>query len=58
MAENVRVGPFCVIGAEVEIGPGTELLSHVVIAGRTVIGEACRIYPFASLGHAPQDLKY
>jgi UDP-N-acetylglucosamine acyltransferase len=58
LAESVRIGPFCVVGAKVELGPEVELLSHVVVAGRTTIGEATRIFPFASIGHEPQDLKY
>lgn len=55
---NVEIGPFCVIGPHVKIGAGTTLKSHVVVEGRTSIGENCRIFPFASLGLAPQDLKY
>lgn len=58
LGEGVKIGPFCVIGPEAEIGAGTELVSHVCIAGRTRIGENCKVFPFASLGHAPQDLKY
>lgn len=52
------IGPYCVIGAEVSLGPAVVLLSHVALAGRTRIGEATRVFPFASLGHIPQDLKY
>ncbi|MFQ5581458.1 MAG: acyl-ACP--UDP-N-acetylglucosamine O-acyltransferase [Mariprofundaceae bacterium] len=55
---DVIIGPYCVIGAEVRIGKGSELMSHVVIAGRTSLGENNRIFPFASIGHEPQDLKY
>ncbi len=58
LAASATIGPFCVVGPEVELGPGVELLSHVVVAGRTSIGEGTRIFPFASLGHAPQDMKY
>jgi UDP-N-acetylglucosamine acyltransferase len=58
LADTVKVGPFCVIGAEVELGDGVELVSHVVVAGCTSIGANTRIYPFASIGHAPQDMKY
>lgn len=58
LGENIRIGPFCVVGAHVQLGDGCELKSHVVIDGRTKIGEGCVIYPFASLGAAPQDLKY
>jgi UDP-N-acetylglucosamine acyltransferase len=53
-----RVGPYCVIGPEVALGPGVVLHSHVAVAGRTRIGEATAVLPFASLGHIPQDLKF
>ncbi len=55
---GVKIGPFCLVGAEVELGEGCELFSHVVIAGRTTIGPRAKIYPFASIGHPPQDLKF
>lgn len=58
LADDATIGPYCVIGPEVELGAGVRLESHVVLAGRTRIGPACRIFPFASLGHPPQDLKY
>jgi UDP-N-acetylglucosamine acyltransferase len=58
LGAGVRIGPFCHVGGAVELGPGVELLSHVVIAGRTRIGADTRVFPFASIGHAPQDLKY
>jgi UDP-N-acetylglucosamine acyltransferase len=58
IAAGCLVGPYCVIGPEVALGPGVVLHSHVVIAGRTRIGEATVVFPFASLGHQPQDLKY
>jgi len=58
VAERVRIGPYCVVGPNVELGAGVELVSHVVVAGHTSIGAESRIYPFASLGHPPQDLKY
>ncbi|MDX2113297.1 MAG: acyl-ACP--UDP-N-acetylglucosamine O-acyltransferase [Alphaproteobacteria bacterium] len=58
LAADVSVGPYCVIDSEVTIGAGTKLMSHVAISGNTTIGRDCTIYPFASLGHAPQDLKY
>ncbi len=53
-----RIGPYCVIGGEVELGAEVVLHSHVVIAGVTRIGDATAIWPFASIGHAPQDLKF
>ena len=58
LGEGVTVGPYCVVGPEVELGDGVELLSHVVLAGKTSIGANTRIFPFASIGHPPQDLKY
>jgi UDP-N-acetylglucosamine acyltransferase len=58
LAETARVGPYCVVGPEVELQDGVELVSHVVVAGRTVVGAETRIFPFASIGHQPQDLKY
>ena len=58
IAKNCAIGPFCVVGAGVRLGENTVLKSHVVIAGNTQIGKDCTIYPFASIGHAPQDLKY
>jgi len=58
LGEDCRVGPFCVVGPEVELAEGVELISHVVVHGRTKIGPRTRIYPFASIGHQPQDLKY
>ncbi len=58
LGAGVKIGPFCHVGAEVELGDGVDLISHVVVAGRTKIGARTRVFPFASLGHAPQDLKY
>ncbi|MDB5505706.1 MAG: lpxA [Devosia sp.] len=55
---SVIVGPFCIVGAEVELAAGVELISHVVVEGRTRIGADTRVFPFASIGHQPQDLKY
>ena len=58
LGEEVTIGPYCIVGPEVELGEGVSLTSHVVVAGRTIIGPNTRIYPFASIGHPPQDLKY
>tara|TARA_X000000950_G_scaffold169156_1_gene206356 strand:- start:193 stop:975 length:783 start_codon:yes stop_codon:yes gene_type:complete len=55
---NVKVGPYSVIGANVEIDENTEVMSHVSIVGNTKIGKNNKIYPFASIGNDPQDLKY
>lgn len=58
VGEGCRIGPYCMVGPEVELGAGVELVSHAVVAGRTTIGARTRIFPFASIGHQPQDLKY
>ena len=58
LGAGVKIGPYCVVGAEVTLDEGVELVSHVVVAGRTRIGARTRIFPFASIGHQPQDLKY
>jgi UDP-N-acetylglucosamine acyltransferase len=58
LGAGVTVGPFCVLSGGVEIGDGTKLHSHVVIGGKTSIGPDCEIFPFASIGLAPQDLKF
>lgn len=58
LGNNVRVGPYCILGPHVEIGDDVTLESHVVIQGKTKIGKGCHIYPFASIGSAPQDLKF
>ena len=58
LGAGVKIGPFCSIGSEVTLGHGVELISHVVVAGRTSIGARTRLFPFASIGHEPQDLKY
>jgi len=58
LGENVVVGPYAVIGAGVEIGAGTHIGAHAVIEGPTMIGRDNRIFPFVSLGAAPQDKKY
>jgi UDP-N-acetylglucosamine acyltransferase len=54
----VEIGPFCCVGPEVELGDGVVLHSHVVVGGRTRIGPRSAVYPFASVGLPPQDLKY
>jgi UDP-N-acetylglucosamine acyltransferase len=58
LAEDVSIGPFCYLGADVEIGRGSELVSHVCVLGPTRIGEHNRVYPQATLGAAPQDRSY
>lgn len=58
IAGEVTVGPYSVIGENVQLGEGTEVMSHVVIDGHTRIGKNNRIFPFTTIGLAPQDLKY
>jgi UDP-N-acetylglucosamine acyltransferase len=55
---GVSIGPYCLIGENVELGEGTQVMSHVVIDGHTRIGKNNRIFPFTTIGLAPQDLKY
>jgi len=58
VADDVVVGPYSVIGDDVEIGSGTRIDSHVVVNGPTTIGRDNHIYQFASIGDDPQDKKY
>ncbi len=58
LGENIRIGPYCMVGPGVTLGDDVELVSHVVIAGRTTVGARSKVYPFVSLGHQPQDLKF
>ena len=58
LGAGVKIGPFSLVGADVTLGDGAELISHAVVTGRTTIGARTQIYPFASIGHRPQDLKY
>jgi len=53
-----KIGPYCVVGAQVSLGENTELMSHVVVDGDTAIGSNNKIWPFASIGSQPQDLKF
>ena len=55
---DVQIGPYCVIGAGVRIGKGCRVHSHAVITGRTTLGEGNVVFPFATIGDTPQDLKY
>jgi len=55
---SAEIGPYCCIGPQVVLGPKVRLISHVVVDGITSVGEGTVVYPFASLGLRPQDLKY
>ena len=58
ISKTAEVGPYVVIGPNVEIGSNVKIYSHVNISGNTKIGDGTVIFPFASIGNAPQDLKY
>src|SRR5882724_5106344 len=58
IAETADIGPYCIIGSEVEIGAGTRLMAHVFVEGPTTIGEDNLFYPYSTVGVASQDLKY
>lgn len=58
IGSNVKIGPYCIIGADVHLANNITLKSHVNIEGLTHIGENTTVFPFTSLGSAPQDLKY
>ena len=58
LGDGVRIGPFCVIGADVTLGAQVEVKSHAVVTGWTEVGEGCVIFPHATVGEIPQDLKY
>ena len=58
IGEEVTVGPYCCIGANVVIRDGVVLKSHVVLDGRTTVGKDNVFFPFSSIGHQPQDLKF
>src|SRR5713101_582540 len=55
---SCKIGPYCTVGANVDLGEACELISHVVIEGPTKIGSRNRFFPFSSSGMAPQDLSY
>lgn len=58
LADDVVIGPYCIIGEHVTLDSGVSLHAHVVVEGRTTIGAGTRVFPFASIGLEPQDLKY
>src|SRR5260370_29431063 len=58
LADDVVIGPYCLVGGRVSRAAGSTLHAHVVVDGRTEIGEGTRIFPFACIGLEPQDLKY
>lgn len=58
LGAGVELGPFCHVGPNVRLGSGVRLVSHVVVDGDTSVGEGAVLYPFCTVGLAPQDLKY
>ncbi|MBO9464848.1 acyl-ACP--UDP-N-acetylglucosamine O-acyltransferase [Tropicibacter sp. R15_0] len=58
IGEGCAIGPFCHVGPEVVLAPGAVLKSHVVVTGKTEIGEETIVFPFAVIGEIPQDLKF
>ncbi|MCB1400219.1 MAG: acyl-[acyl-carrier-protein]--UDP-N-acetylglucosamine O-acyltransferase, partial [Rhodobacteraceae bacterium] len=58
IAAGCKIGPFCMIGPEVVLGPEVEIKSHAIVTGATGIGAQTVIFPFASVGEIPQDLKF
>ncbi len=58
LGKGVRIGPLSLVGPNVVVGDSVELVSHAVVCGHTSIGPGTRIFPFASIGHQPQDLKF
>jgi UDP-N-acetylglucosamine acyltransferase len=58
MAEGVEIGPYCIVGSQVELERGVRLIAHVHVTGVTTIGEGTVVYPFASLGTPPQSVHY
>ncbi len=58
LSAGAQIGPFCVVGPDVVIEAGAKLVSHVVVEGHTRIGENVQLFPFCTVGLAPQDLKY
>jgi len=58
ISQTAKIGPYTIIGSNVEIGDEVEIHSHVNIVGNTKVGKGTKIFPFASVGSQPQDLKY
>ena len=58
ISKKAKIGPFCYVGPNVELSDGVELISNVHIEGNTMVGKDTKIFPFASIGTQPQDLKF
>ena len=58
ISDGVHIGPFCVVGPGVKLGSNVKLVAQVNLSGTTIIGNDCKLYPFVSMGHPPQDMKH
>jgi UDP-N-acetylglucosamine acyltransferase len=58
VGDGVDIGPYCLVGPDVELKDGVRLIAHVNVTGATRIGEATVVYPFASLGTPPQSVRW
>ena len=58
ISSKAKIGPFCYVGPNVKIEDNVELISNIHIEGNTTIGKGTKIFPFASIGTQPQDLKF
>src|SRR4051812_6852390 len=58
VADSAEIGPYCIVGSDVEIGAGSRLIAHVFTDGPLSVGSDNTFYPYSSIGAAPQDLKY
>lgn len=58
LGRGVKIGPYCLVGPKVKLGDDVELMGHVCLAGNTMIGARSKLYPYASIGYPPQDMKY
>jgi len=58
LGQDIKIGPYCVVGSNVRMGDGCELMSHVVVTGHTSMGAGNCVFPFSSIGQIPQDLKF
>ena len=58
ISQTAKIGPYTIIGPNVEIDDEVEIYSHVNVVGNTKVGKGTKIFPFASVGSQPQDLKY
>ncbi|MCZ8148743.1 MAG: acyl-[acyl-carrier-protein]--UDP-N-acetylglucosamine O-acyltransferase, partial [Roseomonas sp.] len=58
IAAGCRIGPGCIVGPDCVLEEGVDLIAHIVVEGHTHLGAGVRVFPFTTIGMAPQDLKY